>query len=322
LRNEWRKSYKPVSNYRTLKGHEGKKMKTEHSYLTHVLIDTSDGQDRSVIASNGECVYIPTPEGWKGSYQDKKAWRDEECYPKESFPAFDEREVLFQGQRRTIASFLANPKYRQFIMHDDPEFVTWTYGLTPRNPLTQQLLTSGREGDLIFLGATMKLFGAEQYWAKFLIGVLVLEALYYAGFEKNNKMKSMLESISFAKKFTEYGFTPRLAQNFHYKAEYELEGGDGILIITGNQQTSVLLDRCPIRITEWNTRNGEPIKPFKDWDRMPHFFRGSPGIHSTETAEKIWNLIHTVKRGDAFVGHPDSKIGTYHLALSEGSNRK
>lgn len=281
-------------------------MKKAAAIFHHVLIDTGDGGNRGVIARDGESVLIPTPEWHEGRLYPKEYLRQRGMYKLEDgFPAYDEVKVQFRGAPHTLAEFLAGKRIKRCIVHGDPEFQTWTYGFGATNPLNRRIAKNFDPGDHIFLASSLRLEGDSWRWAKFLIGVLVFDEIYYQGFA--GTLENLLRRRSHAHHFQISDHVPRIERNFHYRAEYT---DPDLFIITGNPSRSFLLPK-PIRITVWNARDGTLIHPLKDWDGMPKFHMDSPGIKARRSVENLLKLL----RDPIESKHPDFKRGQYFLQV-------
>ena len=254
--------------------------------LHHVMIDSGDGGNRSVIAQDGHYVLIPTPD-----YD-----------VKEGFSTFYEWKVQFQGQKYCLADFLMGNKIKRSIIHADPEFDTWTYGLSLGNKLVNSIIKYCPKGFCIFLGASMRLLEDRTRWAKFLFGVLVLDCIYYRGFTDRHNLLERLRRREDAHEIPAVKVVPRIQRNFHYQAYSDEED---LFIIVGTQQ-SIKIER-PIRLTKWN-QDGILEYPFSEWG-MKKFPRGYSYIESEKTVAKIWEMLS----GSNYFGHPDIKGGLYNL---------
>lgn len=270
--------------------------------IQQLFMDTSGRKNRSIICANGEHVLIPIHENLISKFD----LRAQGLY--KNSPSFDEVFVEFKGNNHLLAHLLPRNNISSEIMHDDPEFIGWTYGIVPKSPIVNTIINSFEVNDKIFIVSSMEIFKNRTIWAKYLVAVLVLESIFFRGFENKPDLLHILEDHpDYCFKIDDGVIYPVLDTNFHYQLRDNEYTGD-LLIIKAKKNPDFKLEK-PLRMTKWNSANGEVLPCFNHLGLRPIHM----GYQNLNRAAEI-ELMLTFLNKD-FENHPDFENGYYQLQL-------
>jgi len=264
----------------------------------HLFIDSSSGfETRSVLYEN-QSVLISTPEHWNVEGYEHLRTREQyqvEGYflDTERFPTYEEQSVIINNQSHPLSEFILENRLRQCIIHNDPEFQNWTFGIYQGDSLRGAVLNhldlmDNGETLSIFMVASMREYSngvISDRWAKFLVGVFEVNQVKYENIDSMGDVSNYhcISEIDYQNPLNE----ERIHNNFHYKArlseEYE---ADSMFILLGDQNRS-LLSPTPIRLSPWSNDRDDLGEIFPELGN----FRSFRGFRYIEFEEILRGII-------------------------------
>lgn len=279
------------------------------SIIKHLFIDRSSGFQTLSLFHKKYPILIHTPEIWtekpfkklrtRADFQQKGFFLDTDIYK-----TYSELKCLFENSdRQLLSGFLSELKLSNCIVHFDPEFRFWTFGITHEDSLRFAILNHLDEIEQgipfsIYMVASMRSFTKRKIsdeWAKFIIGLFEVSEIKY---EYVEGMPEVLDYSCINQINLNYPINEkRLSNNFHFNArlsgEYDAES---MFILLGDQKKSKLF--CPpIRISSWNNEVNDLKNVFSKNYRK---FRGFQYLNPKDE-----EIVRNISSNSNYHNHPD-----------------
>jgi len=241
-------------------------MPQPRAFIINVGVNASHGALRSPLFDDGTFTFVPIPE--KPEYQ-----------PFECLPIY--RDVLPARALACVPS-----KFHDRRAHDDPEFVTFTYGDYPGSKPRAAMLKRIAEGDhIFFLARLVRWHSPDRQWGEpgfYIVAFVVVE--------------EVVRDIS---PDTPESNLRRVGRNAHVKRLATGQGQPCFSVIKGSSESRLLTIPLPFdrQLTDrvMRDRNGQPWR----WDprRSPLQIIGSytRSCRMIEDPERAGMLIGTAR---------------------------
>ncbi len=204
-------------------------MSERKAYLFHTGIESSSGGQFSPKFDDRTFIFIPVPRSPAMATSVLPTYRE---LPVRSFTrkTIDTKEYLADYLKETIWTdkrTKESDKLPNWIVHNDPEFETFTYGqgAGPKRASLMRL----NQGDLLIFYATLKPFNQDRPHMKYLIGYFTIKAVF--DFRENLDLKE---------------YPKELEKNAHIKEfNVKIKGYDHHpVIVMGDREKSRLLEKA------------------------------------------------------------------------------